>query len=126
MNKKILLVEDNADISYALQIMLRYSGYEVEAITDGDETFDKVRDFKPDLILLDALLSGNDGQTIAKQLKGDDATKKICIVMMSAHPNGEKMANECGADDFIAKPFDVDELLKNIKKNIDASSAAIN
>lgn len=122
MKAKILLVEDNQDISYALHTMLQYSGYETEAITDGNETYAKVKEFKPDLILLDVLLSGSDGPTIAKNLKKEETTKNICILMMSAHPSGERMALESGADYFLEKPFDVNKLLENIEKSLDISS----
>jgi DNA-binding response OmpR family regulator len=64
--------------------------------------------------LLDVLLSGKDGRTIARQLKSQEDTKHIPIIMFSAHPSAEQTAREAGADDFIAKPFEIDDLLEKI------------
>jgi len=70
----------------------------------------------PDLILLDVLLSGKDGREIVKQLKSQEETKSIPIIMFSAHPSAEKTAREAGADDFVAKPFHIDFLLAVVAK----------
>ncbi|MGH7202897.1 MAG: response regulator, partial [Candidatus Levyibacteriota bacterium] len=62
--------------------------------------------------------SGNDGRKICKTLKSDARTKKIPIIMISAHPTAKTSTKECGADSFIAKPFSVTELLTEVKKYI--------
>lgn len=118
MNKKILIVDDDPDILEPLTLLLEMNDYSVSAIHKGEETYAQIAAYKPDLILLDILMSGSDGRTICKQLKKDIATKKIPIVMMSAHPSAKFDSENAGADDFIAKPFEVDELLKVIEKNI--------
>ncbi len=66
------------------------------------------------MILLDVLLSGKDGREIVKYLKSQDETRYIPVIMFSAHPSAEETARKAGADDFIAKPFDIDELLVKI------------
>jgi DNA-binding response OmpR family regulator len=118
MNKKILIVEDDIDILDAIKIILERENYSAEAISKGDETYRKINDFKPDLIILDVLISGNDGRTICKNVKSNKKTSHIPIVMMSAHPSAIKEYEACGANDFLPKPFETDELLSAIKKNL--------
>ena len=118
MKKKVLIIDDDPDILDAVELIVTSDGYDAAMITKGNETCEKVRDYKPDLIILDVLLSGNDGRTICRTLKNDDTTKKIPIIMMSAHPSAKVSAIECGADSFIAKPFSIDVLLDEVKKFI--------
>jgi DNA-binding response OmpR family regulator len=115
---KVLVVDDDLDILAVMQLLLKMKGFEVETTTKGEETFTKVETFKPDLILLDVLLSGYDGRIICKQLKSQDQTRTIPIIMFSAHPNAVETIHEYGADDFIAKPFDVNELLSKVNHQI--------
>ena len=110
--KKILIVDDDIDILEPLELLLESEGYVVDTTTKGDQTFTKVVSFAPDLILLDVLMSGSDGRMICKKLKSEAQTKKIKIVMMSAHPTAKADAKGSDADDFIAKPFEIDDLFK--------------
>lgn len=114
--KKILIVEDDSAIAEFLQDLLELEGYTV-ATTEKAEYVEKLLSGDlSDLILLDVLLSGKDGREIVKQLKSQDETKHIPVIMFSAHPSAEKTAREAGADDFIAKPFEVDELLEMLER----------
>lgn len=113
-NKKILIVDDDKDILEPLELLLSSEGFKVDTTTKGEQTYSKVSEFKPDLILLDVLMSGSDGRTICKKLKADPKTKEITIVLMSAHPSAKADSKVCGADGFIAKPFDIDDLIKEI------------
>lgn len=116
MSKKILIVDDDNDILEPLSIILEEEGYLVQTTPKGEKTYKKVADFKPDIILLDMLMSGSDGRTICRRLKGDIQSKKIPIVMMSAHPGAYNDAKKCMADDFIAKPFETEELLTLLQR----------
>ena len=118
MKNKILIVDDDKDILDAIKMILEREGYIVSIISKGDETYRKVHDFQPDLILLDVSMSGNDGRTICKTLKKDIKTKHIPVVIISAHPSAAVDYLQCGADDFLAKPFETEELLTYIKKNL--------
>ena len=118
MGKKVLVVDDDEGILDALSLILEESGYVVSALASGDQTLNKTEQFKPDLILLDVLMSGSDGRTICKLLKNQKRTKSIPIIMISAHPGAAKGSLECGADDFIAKPFDSDDLLNKVERYI--------
>ncbi|MBA2287497.1 MAG: response regulator [Ktedonobacteraceae bacterium] len=108
---KILVVDDDPDILEFLQELLTLEGYTV-AITDKAEYVEKLHDGSlPDLILLDVLLSGKDGRDIVKQLKSQQETRHIPVIMFSAHPSAEETARAAGADDFVAKPFEMDAML---------------
>ena len=65
----------------------------------------------PDLLFLDIRLSGSDGRTICRQLKSQEATHRLPIIMLSAHKDTRQMVREAGADDFLAKPFEREDLL---------------
>ncbi len=117
-NTKILIVDDDFDIIEPLAMLFEQEGYDVAAITKGDQTFEKITSFKPDLLLLDILMSGSDGRTICRTLKSKAETKLLPIIMMSAHPAAKADSSTCGADDFIAKPFDIDDLLTLIRNYI--------
>jgi DNA-binding NtrC family response regulator len=120
MEKHIVVVDDDADIREALSMMLESEGYNVHAVGRADEAMKVLKnwDEPPNLILLDVLLSGADGRDIAKLIKRDQLTKEIPVVMMSAHPNVHESVKQCGADDFIEKPFPVDRLLEKVKRHV--------
>ncbi len=120
MNKKILVIDDDPTILDALRFTLEFSGFEVITSEKGDyaENLKDSKDQFPSLIILDVLLSGKDGRTICKKLKSDKKTKAIPVIMISAHPGADKSVKEVGADEFLAKPFDVDVLLELVKKYV--------
>ena len=117
--KKVLVIDDDPDILEAVQMVLSSDGYESEGTTKGEETFEYVQNHKPDLIILDVLLSGNDGRNICKALKQDKSTQHIPVIMISAHPTARESTKECGADSFISKPFSVSGLLAEVGKFIE-------
>jgi DNA-binding response OmpR family regulator len=116
--KKILVVDDETDILEFLQELLEQEGY-TAAITDKAEYVEKLHaDGLPDLILIDVLLSGKDGREIVKHLKSQEATRHVPVIMFSAHPSAEETARMAGADDFVAKPFEMDQILAKIAKHV--------
>ncbi|MGE5042106.1 MAG: response regulator transcription factor [Candidatus Levyibacteriota bacterium] len=114
MKKKILIAEDDPSIIEALTYMLEDEGYAVDCV-DGKIELDGDKTKHPDLILLDILMSGVDGRTVCKKLKSKEETKKIPVIIISANRRIKEIAHEAGADDFIIKPFDMDELLQKIE-----------
>jgi DNA-binding response OmpR family regulator len=114
--KNILIVEDDLDIVEFLQELLELEGYTVTTTDKAEYVETLYAGNLPDLILLDVLLSGKDGREIVKQLKRQEETRHISVIMFSAHPSAEKTAREAGADDFIAKPFEMDELLEMVER----------
>ncbi len=114
--KKLLIVDDEPDILEFLQVILEEEGYEVLTSTKGEYLEQLHNGGLPQLILLDVLLSGKDGREIVRYLKSQDETKHIPVIMFSAHPSAEETARAAGAEDFIAKPFDIDDLLAKIAR----------
>jgi DNA-binding response OmpR family regulator len=112
--KRVLVVDDDPDILEAIKFILESDGY--EAFTDSGDNIDKkLREYKPHLILLDVLLSGQDGREICRTLKHKETTKGIPIILISAHADAANSISVCGADDFIAKPFEMDAFLRKVK-----------
>ena len=112
--KKILVVDDEPDILEFLQIILVEEGYEVSTSDKGEFLEQLHNGGLPNLIIVDVLLSGKDGREIVKHLKSQQETKSIPVIMCSAHPSAEHTAREAGAEDFIAKPFEIDLLLSKV------------
>ena len=110
--KTILIVDDEPDIVLAIATILSDAGYSVASATRRESLMQRLgQGSLPDLILLDMLLSGQRGTEITEELKQGQETRHIPILMLSAHPNAEQEACSAGADGFIAKPFDLDDLL---------------
>lgn len=113
--KKILVVDDDPDIVDFLHDLLELEGYTVKATVRVDLLEKLPNGDVPDLILLDVFLSGRDGREIVRYLKNQEETRQIPVIMFSAHPGTEATVREAGADDFLAKPFDLDKLLAKVE-----------
>jgi len=112
---KILVVDDDRDLLEVLKSLLTKKGFEVEVDENWENGFSKIDKFQPQLILLDVFLSGIDGLDICKQLKSQSHTRDIPIIIFSAYPRAtEAIIYEYGADDFIAKPFEVNDLVVKV------------
>src|SRR5947209_8364108 len=116
MTKKVLVVDDDPDILAFIEVMLEDAGYIVRTIGKGDYLKKLQADDAPHVIVLDMLLSGSDGRKIISQLKGEEETRGIPIILTSAHPSAAKEALAYGADDFLAKPFEMDDFLAKVAK----------
>jgi len=115
--KKILVVEDDRDISELITYNLEREGYEIACLYDGSQAVDFVRKRKPDLIILDLMLPEIDGIEICRALKSDPNTKNIPIVMLTAKSEESDVVVglQMGADDYIPKPFSPKVLVARIK-----------
>nr|WP_294942297.1 response regulator [uncultured Mucilaginibacter sp.] len=120
--QRILAVDDDKDILEVLQFILEDSGYEVETLSDGHYLLDTIRRRVPDLILLDIMLGNMDGRELCKEVKSLETTHNIPIILISASHNISSSMNQAGApNDFIAKPFDINNLLNKIKHQLKAA-----
>ena len=119
MTNRILVVDDDPDILDALKVMLEDEGYTVETANNGHILQLLEGTNLPSLIILDVLLSGMDGRDLAEQLRKKPDTKDIPIVMISANPGAAHDCVQRGANAFLAKPFEINDLLKMIDKYID-------
>ena len=117
MDKTILLVDDEPDILKMLEVRLKKSGYNIIMAPTGEECLQKAEKEHPDLVLLDILLPGISGFEVARQLKAKASTKDIPVIIVTAliGKDVENKGLERGADYFISKPFDPEELLAKIK-----------
>jgi CheY-like chemotaxis protein len=117
-NKKILIVDDEADILTTFSNRLRLSGYQVVTASEGREALEKVDFEKPDLILLDLMMPGIDGFSVLETLKSDPKRKRIPVIITSVkfHRDSIDKAAGLGADDYLSKPFVSSDLLRKIEK----------
>ena len=117
MPKRILVADDDLGIGDMLYEMLSDAGYEVEIEVDGHAVQQMIEPF-PDLLVLDIRLSGTDGRIICQQLKSQEATHSLPIILLSANKNMRQIARDAGADDFLVKPFDMGDLLALVAKYV--------
>lgn len=115
--KKILLIEDDPDVSRLTEFILR-DEYDVVSSEDGREGLEKVKEEKPDLILLDIYMAGLSGFEVCRMLKEGSDTAPIPIIMLTAGAQKQEVSKgyASGADDYIIKPFEPEELIKRIEK----------
>jgi len=111
--KKIFIADDDQDILEIISMILRTKNYDVLATSDANDIFN-FKEGLPDLILMDIWMSGLDGREICKSLKENPLTKNIPFIFISANSNIEEITKEYKADDYIAKPFEMQYLLKKI------------
>ena len=113
---KILVVDDVPENVRLLEAVLVPRGYEVVTAHDGDAALDLVEAEEPDLILLDVMMPGLDGYAVCTRLRANDDTAMLPVIMVTSSVGQEKTrAIEAGADDFIPKPFNHDELLTRVR-----------
>jgi len=121
--RRILAVDDDKDILEVLQYILEDSGYEVETLTNGQYLLDKIKQNPPDLILLDIMLGNLDGRDLCRKVKTGKETRDIPVILISASHDVSQSINQIGAPDgFIAKPFDIDDLLGSINRQLNTAA----
>lgn len=117
MGKKILIIEDEADMAQVVDTRMKKSGYEINVVESGEEAFEFLKNSTPDLILLDLLLPQMQGQEVCKKLKNDHKLRQIPVILFTASASDiPKIAKEIGADDYILKPYNPGELLSKVRK----------
>lgn len=110
----ILFIDDNEDILAMLKVMLEYNEYKVSVKDNTSNIKEVIKDLQPHIIIMDMLLSGSDGCEVCKELKMDTAFASIPVIMISAHPQAEAECLAAGADFFIEKPFEMNDLLQTV------------
>lgn len=115
MNERILIIEDDQAILKLLQRGLTYEGYTVDTATDGRMGLIQARDHTPDLVILDWMLPGMDGLDVCHRLR--TASGSIPILMLTAKDTVQDRVQglDAGADDYMVKPFNLDELLARVR-----------
>jgi DNA-binding response OmpR family regulator len=115
--KKILVVDDEVDLVKTIQFALEAEGYKVLVSYNGEDALNQSRKENPDLILLDLMLPKLDGYKVCRLLKFDEQYKHIPILMLTAktQQKDRSLGMETGANEYITKPFDMDELMGKVK-----------
>lgn len=116
--KNIFIVEDNYDIGYILNLFLEEEGFNVSLFPTIAEFKKDYKQSLPDLFLLDVMLPDGNGIELCNEIKQNQRSSHLPILVMSAHSPAEKMSKETCADGFITKPFDLNGLLQEIKKHL--------
>jgi len=115
--KKILIVDDEVDLVETVRFPLEMEGYHVLVSYNGEDALNQARQENPDLILLDLMLPKLDGYKVCRLLKFDERYKHIPILMLTAktQEKDKNLGMETGANEYITKPFEMDDLLKKVK-----------
>lgn len=113
---KILVVDDDSGIGEMLKTLLEFYGYEVTVTEVPDKAVQLILEKEIDLVMLDMLISGVDGTDVCARLRANEKTANIPILMMSALHNAGEKCKKAGADEFIAKPFEMEDLIARIKE----------
>jgi DNA-binding response OmpR family regulator len=116
--EKILVLDDDTDIGTMIKMMLEYKGYTVAVSERAEQAAEVLQNNGVDLIIMDMLLSGVNGTDLCVELKKNSSTSHIPVIMISAHPNAKEICLEAGADEFISKPFDMQDILAKIDRLI--------
>jgi DNA-binding response OmpR family regulator len=115
--KRILVIDDDEDLLEILSLIFQAEGYNV-VLSNNSEVAEHVREIGPDLVILDIRISGSvkNGGEICQELKNKFENARIPVLLISAEANIRRIAEACGADGYIKKPFDIDDLLLRIKE----------
>jgi DNA-binding response OmpR family regulator len=116
-NATILVVDDERDLVELLRYNLQRGGYEVACAYDGNEAIDAAQRHRPDLVVLDLMLPGEDGLEVCRRLRADQKTAKVPIIMLTAKAaeTDRIVGLELGADDYVTKPFSPRELVARVR-----------
>jgi DNA-binding response OmpR family regulator len=113
---KILVVDDDKPILEVVKTILEMEGYDVETISHWPDVFEKIKTYKPNLVILDIFIEGADGRVICKDLKKSKTTAHIPVILFSATSRLEDYTKDSNAQGCLKKPFNTTELI-NIVKN---------
>lgn len=116
MNKRICILEDTAEILEIITIVLEEEKYEVFGFGTVAAFNENINNLSPDLYLLDVMLPDGNGLDVCRELKLDKHNQAIPVVMMSANLQITSSKQDCGAEEFIAKPFDIYQLVATIDR----------
>lgn len=124
--KKILIIDDDADLLELLQEFLGSQGFDIRASQAASDIIDITGQYQPDLVILDYLLNGINGGELCHQIKTSPFGKKVPVILFSASPRVLLSLGTYGCDQFIPKPFDLDFFLESIRRLLSADNGPFN
>ncbi|CAA0094249.1 Sensor histidine kinase TmoS [Mycolicibacterium vanbaalenii] len=118
---RVLIADDNADMRDYLARLLRADGYAVDAVGDGRQALDAIRDSPPDIVISDVMMPRLDGLELVAALRADRRTSAVPVLLLSARAGQEASIGglQAGADDYLVKPFAAAELLARVRANVE-------
>jgi len=119
MGKSVLVIEDEPIIAEMISIILEIQGLNVISLSDTSWARDKLLNKEVNLVLLDLNLRGEGGQAFCEYIKGHDDLKHIPVILISANIDIEEIKNQCGADDLIRKPFNIDYFMEKVSHYVE-------
>jgi len=124
MTKKVLIVDDEPNISISVEFLMRREGFEVLVAHDGEEGLERIRADRPDLVVLDIMMPKLDGFEVSKAVRADPALAGVRILMLTAKGREAEIAKglSLGADAYIPKPFSTRDLVAKVKELLDTGS----
>ncbi|MBX2922664.1 MAG: response regulator [Chitinophagaceae bacterium] len=121
---RVLFADDDEDLFRLVKMKLSSQGFLVSLSLNGERIKEMVLSERPDIILLDVTMNGNDGRDICSHLKEDPQTKAIPVILLSADEGLDAIADQCGADAWVTKPFDAVSVKNKIKDLLSKRSPA--
>jgi len=112
--RRILIIDDDADVLDVMQEALKYEGFDVKIAERADDIFALIKEYDPQLIMMDYILKGINGGELCHQIKTNPETSNLPVVLLSAYPRVYNSLGTYGADEFIAKPFDLYDLFGRV------------
>lgn len=118
----ILVVEDDPQVARLISLVLQRSGYDSQVVSDGESALDRARTTQPLMIFADLTIKGMGGEALCSALKASPETRNIPYVVVSGDRDIADKARVCGADDYMGKPFEFDDLIRLVNKYARAES----
>lgn len=118
----ILVVDDDPDIGTMLKMMLEFKGYDVTLLNRADKTYDVLRRNEIDLVILDMLIAGDNGTDVCAMIRENESTSNLPVMMISALPDARPGCINAGANEFISKPFEMQDLLSKVQYLLEGGS----
>lgn len=118
MSKKVFVFDDNPDILELCTIILQDAGYDIKTSSTSNHIIDQVMAYTPDIIFMDNWLPDVGGIDATRELKANDLLKNIPVIYFSANNDVKSLADQAGADGYLSKPFDIEELEAIISRHL--------
>jgi CheY-like chemotaxis protein len=116
MSKRLLIIDNDAEVLNVMQEALVYEGFEVRIQEEPHDIFKVIEDYQPDLIMIDYILNGINGGETCNEIKINPTTSHIPVVIVSAYSKVILSLGNYRSDAFLAKPFGLDELVQMVNK----------